>query len=51
MSSDPGVFLEGLKKIGKNLSQDTRYPDRHINVVIPQYKSTALALNILGQSR
>jgi hypothetical protein len=35
----PGIFLEGLRKTTKNLSQSSRSPDRDINPEPPEYEA------------
>jgi hypothetical protein len=32
----PSIFVDGLRKTTKNLSQDSRYPDRDLNPGSPE---------------
>jgi hypothetical protein len=41
----PNICMEGLRKITKNLSQDSRYPSQDSNEASPEYKPTALLLD------
>jgi hypothetical protein len=38
-----GILLERLRKITKNLSQDSRCPGRNLNPAPPEYGSRALS--------
>jgi hypothetical protein len=43
----PGIFLEGLREITENLSQDSRSPGQDFNLGPPGYKAKLLTTQLL----
>jgi hypothetical protein len=43
----PGIVVESLRKITKNLSQDSRSPGRDLNPGPPEYESEVLAFVLM----
>jgi hypothetical protein len=46
LSYYPNIYLEGLRKATKDLSEDSRYSGRNSNQVTPKYKSEQLPLEL-----
>jgi hypothetical protein len=44
----PRIYLEGLKKTTKSLSQDTRSPSRNLNPGPPEYEAGVLTTRPQG---
>jgi hypothetical protein len=42
----PGIFLEGLRKTTKNLSQDIQALGRDLNLGPPEYEGLSLSHNV-----